>query len=635
MTEVLAPYLIQTFQNQAGTAVAIGGKLFTYIAGTTTKQVTYTDSTGSTPNANPIILDATGSVPYLWLDPTLVYKFVLAPPNDTDPPVSAYRTIDNVYPSFNASTPASVFGAILYPILPSESAVTVVNQSYPPMYVDRYLTNTTPGTTPMQSAFSAAVSVAQVASGTVTYGAGPYLLSAPVNCTFGTTANQYGIRIQGPAFSFDHPVFPLIAKHTGVAIFDCTGNDSITFSDVAMTTDSVTYPQTGVLWARNNSGQNSQSNHLRNCMIDGYFSASSFYNYASENNSLTNCFFVNRATTANTATRIYTGQNVKNLASTFVTTRPSLTPISCTDHNDFGCQDQNLAGTSTSDCIYLEQTDTFKKYGGWGLSASGSVAGRALVYVDLTNASSNYCSINGLTGESSTFIQNYGILVSEAPTTANSYIPLGWSVNDCKLTALTAALATAGTNTTLDTWTWQGNLCTTSNAISIAGTLRNSPLFAYGIGITFTLGTSQNNNMVGATEDLVLTTRTKDSWIDVGTSNKTIATVSTTGITSTLGGLVARARLSLSGPCLTFNIVLASGSGTMTIAAGATLTLVSPGGQSFALADLGACRAVDQTAGTGIDGAVSASGANALITLPVGIAATAHTVVVSGTVFLA
>lgn len=54
-----------------------GGKLYTYSAGTTTPQVTYTDQGGGTPNANPVVLDTRGEAD-VWLDPALVYKLVLA-----------------------------------------------------------------------------------------------------------------------------------------------------------------------------------------------------------------------------------------------------------------------------------------------------------------------------------------------------------------------------------------------------------------------------------------------------------------------------------------------------------------------------------------------------------------------------
>lgn len=55
-----------------------GGLLYTYAAGTSTPQATYTDSTGGTPNANPIVLDSSGRVTtQIWLTQGSAYKFVL------------------------------------------------------------------------------------------------------------------------------------------------------------------------------------------------------------------------------------------------------------------------------------------------------------------------------------------------------------------------------------------------------------------------------------------------------------------------------------------------------------------------------------------------------------------------------
>lgn len=72
-----------------------GYQLFTYAAGTVTKLNTYTDSSGATPNLNPIILDANGSCA-CWLTPLMLYKFVLALPTDRDPPTSPVWTSDNI-----------------------------------------------------------------------------------------------------------------------------------------------------------------------------------------------------------------------------------------------------------------------------------------------------------------------------------------------------------------------------------------------------------------------------------------------------------------------------------------------------------------------------------------------------------
>ena len=62
-----------------------GGRLYTYAAGTTTPQTTYTSSTGATANANPIELNSAGRVSgttEVWLDITLAYKFVLKTTDD-------------------------------------------------------------------------------------------------------------------------------------------------------------------------------------------------------------------------------------------------------------------------------------------------------------------------------------------------------------------------------------------------------------------------------------------------------------------------------------------------------------------------------------------------------------------------
>jgi len=55
-----------------------GGKLYSYAAGTTTPQVTYTSSSGVTAHTNPIILDSAGRVPggEIWIN-SPPYKFVL------------------------------------------------------------------------------------------------------------------------------------------------------------------------------------------------------------------------------------------------------------------------------------------------------------------------------------------------------------------------------------------------------------------------------------------------------------------------------------------------------------------------------------------------------------------------------
>lgn len=61
-----------------------GGKLFTFLAGTSTPATTYTTSAGDVANANPIVLDSAGRVSQeIWLTENVAYKFVLQSSTNT------------------------------------------------------------------------------------------------------------------------------------------------------------------------------------------------------------------------------------------------------------------------------------------------------------------------------------------------------------------------------------------------------------------------------------------------------------------------------------------------------------------------------------------------------------------------
>lgn len=110
----LSPTPVQQYFDNNGVPL-VGGQLFVYEAGTTTKQAAYTDSSGATPLPNPVILNSRGEVAPaptatscgLWLDPTLSYKLVLAPATDTDPPTNPIWTVDQI-----VSADAAVLAAL-------------------------------------------------------------------------------------------------------------------------------------------------------------------------------------------------------------------------------------------------------------------------------------------------------------------------------------------------------------------------------------------------------------------------------------------------------------------------------------------------------------------------------------------
>ncbi len=138
----LSPLSVQKFFDNNGRPL-VAGQLFTYLAGTSTKVATASNESG-TPNSNPIVLNYRGEC-RIWLDPTLAYKFVLAPRNDTDPPTSPIWTVDDItaqmsYQDILALITQQFIGERLWPRTAAEIAAgaAIVDYGYPPGYLQRY-----------------------------------------------------------------------------------------------------------------------------------------------------------------------------------------------------------------------------------------------------------------------------------------------------------------------------------------------------------------------------------------------------------------------------------------------------------------------------------------------------------------
>lgn len=118
---VLMPEGKQSFSNSAGVPI-IGGKLYTYDAGTNTPRPTYQDAAGVVPNTNPIILDARGEATAFWSG---AYKVVLKDASDV-----TIWTVDNVVSTdMFAATLAGPTGASLIGFTPAGAgAVTTTLQ---------------------------------------------------------------------------------------------------------------------------------------------------------------------------------------------------------------------------------------------------------------------------------------------------------------------------------------------------------------------------------------------------------------------------------------------------------------------------------------------------------------------------
>ena len=147
--------ILQVFSDQG--VVGNGYKINIYVAGTTTPAVTYTDSTLTVPNSNPIVMQANGRFNNVsvWAPSGTFLKMVMT---DASGVVISGGTIDNL-PLIN--------DVITYPQTLAEAVanVTPVNTSIPSsdfvgyVIVERYGTNTTPTVTDMTTAVTNAKKV--------------------------------------------------------------------------------------------------------------------------------------------------------------------------------------------------------------------------------------------------------------------------------------------------------------------------------------------------------------------------------------------------------------------------------------------------------------------------------------------
>lgn len=217
------------------------GLLYTYTAGSTTPQNTYTTSAGSVANANPIVLDSNGypsngsSVVSIWLTGGVSYKFVLK----TSAGVTVW-TRDNISGINDTTVSVSEWVSGPAPTYVSATSFTLVGDQTSTFNVGRRLRTTNSGGTIYSritvSAFAALTTVTVVNDSgvldsglsAVSYG----LLSATnpsvptINLTLGvitaTSENLGDGTVALPAFAFtsdlDCGMYRIGANNIGLAV---------------------------------------------------------------------------------------------------------------------------------------------------------------------------------------------------------------------------------------------------------------------------------------------------------------------------------------------------------------------------------------------------------------------------------
>jgi hypothetical protein len=606
--------VFRAFDNSG--APLAGGLLYTYIAGTTNDKATYSDAAGLVPNQNPVILDATGSATVRLIPGA--YHFLLTDSTgattlwDEDYYSAPYLTASDIVGLLNPQTAAEV-----------TAGVTPVNLQYPPMYVDRYSTNgDPPGTIDMAPAFSAAWQVALVAGGTIHYGAtGLYGLSNPINFTTTAAQRSFGITVHCDTgfVPGNIPGPSLIPNHTG-HVFDLTGSLGIEFENVAIGSGSAV-PKTGIFQSRLASGASVGLCRFTNCSTLGSFSVASYYNYGAESDQMVGCFWNNMSLAANACCVAWTGSNYAALSSTFQTVATGT--VSSIDHKVFGGEIYMQSNTNTADCIHLEQSHSLKIYGTWMLCGTPTGGGRSLINVDMAvpGPAPSWVSLKNITGEENgTNIQQYGILFSD-----NNATPSTWDIDSCKLTNLTKAIATGGLNPILDNFRIRNTSYQAGGGGLSVNRLQNSNIDSGAMPLT--IGTSANNVLSGYTEQWTITTRSKDTWIEQGTANRTFApgvVTAVNGWTAVGGAITQRGKLDYVSNEARFSIVIA---GATSIAAAANATIPMP----FTVID-SASATVTDTTGAAL-GFATLSGST--LTFPTAITTNTHTVIIQGFGFLA
>lgn len=187
------PYFISPVGNEqqfnASGAPLTGGKIFTYSAGSTTPLATYTDSTGLTQQANPIILNSLGlPTSPIWLLGGVTAKFVIKDAAD-----NTLRTVDNL-PGVNDVAGASVNEWVASNLIPTYISGTSFSFAGDQTVVfqvgRRLLTTNTAGTryaTIVTSVFSAGITTLTLTLDSGTLDSGLSVVSYGIISTVNTS----------------------------------------------------------------------------------------------------------------------------------------------------------------------------------------------------------------------------------------------------------------------------------------------------------------------------------------------------------------------------------------------------------------------------------------------------------------
>ena len=248
MTVTLSPVggVAAQFFDNSGNLLTYG-QIYTYAAGTSTPQATYTSSAGTIASANPIILDASGRVPggEVWLTAGISYKFLLKDSNNV-----LIATYDNITGINGTGIATNAVNVGYDPAGTGAVATTVQAKLRQTVSVMDYMTaaqiadvNSFTGSIDVTAAVQTAVN----ASTTVVFPPGKYLVSE-VTLQGLQKISGYGAIIQAATAS--GKVFTLPVGSGGLQTTDFTDIEGL---DIVGYSSSITSGSAGIYTTGSNS----------------------------------------------------------------------------------------------------------------------------------------------------------------------------------------------------------------------------------------------------------------------------------------------------------------------------------------------------------------------------------------------
>lgn len=199
----------------------VGGKLYTYSAGTVTPLATYTDSTGASANTNPIILDSRGEA-NVWLG-SASYKMVLKDSTD-----ALIWTVDNILGNAALVALAASNGSSLVGFIQSGTGAvaTTVQAKLRETVSVKDFGAVGDGVADDLSAFQAAIAAAVASKITKVHApGGTYYLSGKLTLTRGITLYGDGCA-HLPVWASGSNLRGTVLKINGAASGDCLEFDT-------------------------------------------------------------------------------------------------------------------------------------------------------------------------------------------------------------------------------------------------------------------------------------------------------------------------------------------------------------------------------------------------------------------------